>query len=123
MGANSAITDGSAGVTIAAPPQQEHKMTAYDKGGLKIIFLCGKVPDGASNITARFCNTLDVPMTDFLFEVAVPKCMSLTMNPASSQVVPQRTDNVTQNMSIVNESGRGLGLKLRIKYSCKGQTV
>merc|ERR1712151_37375 len=106
--------------TVANSQVPDNEVVAYDKNGLKIILVCSKIPDGAVNITARFSNTLQAPMTDFLLEVAAPKTMCLTMQQAAQQVLPPCSDSVSQSMSVVNRSAKGLGLKFRIKYSCQG---
>ena len=51
-------------------------MTAFDKGGLKIEFDFEKVPSNPANIVTislKVCNFNPVPITDFLFQAAVPK--------------------------------------------------
>ena len=51
-------------------------MTAFDKGGLKIEFAFEKVPSNPANIVAISLSARNfnpVPLTDFLFQAAVPK--------------------------------------------------
>jgi len=74
---------------------------------------------------AKFANSLDVPMTNFVFEAAVPKYVRLNMQPATGQVLPPHTDVVTQTMSVVNTTNgeKGLLMKLRIQYMVNGQQV
>jgi len=106
-------------------PAQAQAIVAYEKAGLKIVMLCAKQPDGSAIITARFRNDLDVPMTGFVFEAAVPKYVRLTMQPATGQVLPPHTDAVTQAMSVVNSTNgeKGLLMKLRIGYAMNGAPV
>lgn len=120
--ADTLAADCQTSATVATQP--DHHVVAFDKAGLKISFSCSKgLAGSASSIIATFRNSLDAPITDFVFEVAVPKSMRLTMHPATSQVLPPGSDSVSQTMSVVNESDKGLGMKLRIKYSHKGQIV
>merc|ERR1719436_1831174 len=99
-------------------------MVAYEKAGLKIDFELRKEPDGTAIVTARFCNSLQVPLTNFVFEAAVPKYLRLVMQPATGQVLPPRTDAVTQCMNIVNTTpDKGMLMKLRIGYVLNGTPV
>lgn len=115
------------GPAVAAPPvqQQALQIVGFEANGLKIVFSCRKEMDGSSLITARFCNLLDAPMMNFVFEAAVPKYIRLTMQPASGQVLPPRTDAVTQSMVVVNSAAgeKGLLMKLRISYTLNGAEV
>merc|ERR1719461_2287313 len=103
---------------MAPAPVSGQTMVAYEKAGLKIDFEMRKEPDGTSIVTARFCNSLQVPLTNFIFEAAVPKYVRLTMQPATGQILPPHTDAVTQTMSVVNTTNgeKGLLMKLRIGY-------
>lgn len=100
-------------------------MVAFEKNGLKIMLFPKKQPDGSSFILAKFQNNLDVPMTSFVFEAAVPKYVRLQMQPASGQILPPHSDVVSQSMICVNTSNgeRGLLMKLRIVYAINGAPV
>ena len=53
-------------------------LTAFDKGGLKIDFAFEKAsgnPSNVSSIMLNAINSLSVPMTDFVFQAAVPKVL------------------------------------------------
>merc|ERR1719229_1325096 len=89
---------------MAPAPAAGQTMVAYEKAGLKIDFELRKEPDGTAIVTARFCNSLQVPLTNFVFEAAVPKYVRLTMQPATGQILPPHTDVVTQSMSVVNST-------------------
>mmetsp|Transcript_3447 Transcript_3447/g.8145 ORF Transcript_3447/g.8145 Transcript_3447/m.8145 type:complete len:114 (-) Transcript_3447:64-405(-) len=100
-------------------------MVAFEKNGLKVTFFPRKEANGASTILAKFSNSLNVPMTNFNFEAAVPKYCTLNLQPATGQVLPPQTDLVTQTMNCVNSSNgeKGLIMKLRIGYVCNGTPV
>jgi len=121
------IFGGGAAAPALAPaaPSAPHQMVAYDKAGLKIVLLCRKEPDGSATIMAKFGNSMDAPMTNFVFEAAVPKYIRLVMQPASGQVLPPHTDVVSQTMSVQNSTNgeKGLLMKLRIGYMLNGQQV
>jgi len=50
-------------------------ITAYEKGGVKVDFGFEKDPSNLTvvNIKVTSSNALSVPMTDFVFQAAVPK--------------------------------------------------
>lgn len=101
-------------------------MVAFEKNGLKVTFHPRKDADGSVTVLAKFSNSLNVPMTNFVFEAAVPKFVTLTMQPATGQILPPNTaDLVTQSMSCVNSSNgeKALIMKLRIGYVCNGAPV
>jgi len=118
------ILGGPAGVMPAAT--EAAPMVAFEKNGLKITFYPRKDADGSTSVLAKFTNSLNVPMTNFVFEAAVPKYVTLTMQPATGQVLPPNTaDLVTQSMRCVNSTNgeKGLLMKLRIGYVCNGTPV
>lgn len=100
-------------------------MPVYEKAGLKITFFLQRAGPGTTSVTAKFANALDVPMTSYVFEAAVPKYLQLKMEPASSQVLPPHSESVTQSMVVTNSSNgeKPLLMKLRIGYSVNGQVV
>ncbi|CAK9035289.1 unnamed protein product [Durusdinium trenchii] len=108
-----------------AASQDAPPMVAFEKNGLKITFFPRKDADGSTTVLAKFANNLNVPMTNFVFEAAVPKYITLTMQPATGQVLPPQTDLVTQTMRCVNSTHgeKGLLMKLRIGYVCNGTPV
>ena len=114
------IFSGTPAASQEAPP-----MVAFEKNGLKVTFFPRKEADGSVTVLARFANTLSVPMTNFVFEAAVPKYVTLSIQPATGQVLPPQTDLVTQTMSCVNSTNgeKGLLMKLRIGYVCNGAPV
>jgi len=118
------------GTPSAATPapmaaQEAPPMIAFEKAGLKVTFHPKKEADGSSTILAKFRNDLDVPMTNFVFEVAVPKFVKLTVHPATGQVLPPHIDAVTQTLSCMNSTNgeKGLLMRLRIGYVVNGQPV
>eukprot|EP00933_Yihiella_yeosuensis_P042198 TRINITY_DN36732_c0_g1_i1.p1 TRINITY_DN36732_c0_g1~~TRINITY_DN36732_c0_g1_i1.p1 ORF type:complete len:856 (-),score=187.40 TRINITY_DN36732_c0_g1_i1:76-2556(-) len=116
---------GAAPAPVAPTPQVSPPIVGFEKDGLKITFTCKKEVDGSVMIQARFANSLNVPMTNFVFEAAVPKYVTLTMQPATGQVLPPQTDLVTQVMKCVNSTNgeKGLLMKLRICYVANGAPV
>eukprot|EP00166_Cyanidium_caldarium_P005866 ctg_747.g402 len=75
--------------------------------------------------TARFVNKSPRTLSEFLFQVAVPKYIRLEMSPATAGALPPTTAStsppITQRMRLVNESGhfgeeRPLQMRFRISY-------
>eukprot|EP00927_Polykrikos_kofoidii_P084933 TRINITY_DN9100_c0_g1_i1.p3 TRINITY_DN9100_c0_g1~~TRINITY_DN9100_c0_g1_i1.p3 ORF type:complete len:139 (-),score=36.75 TRINITY_DN9100_c0_g1_i1:94-471(-) len=106
-------------------PQDFQPMVAFDKAGLKIMMNPRKEVDGSMTVVARFGNCCEAPMTNFQFEAAVPKYVKLSIQPATGQVLPPRSDVVSQTLNMVNTSNgeKPLLMKLRICYSLNGQQV
>merc|ERR1712066_1211664 len=101
-------------------------MEVFDKGGLKVTFACRKdVATGSLGVLATFTNSTAAPITSFVFEVAVPKYMKLQMEAASSQVLQPMSNDVSQNMTLVNtmQGERPVMMKLRISYDQNGVVV
>merc|ERR1719162_1326393 len=120
------IFGGGAPAPAAAAPTELPPMDVYDKSGLKIQFIVRR--DAATNTTsvlARFGNMSSMPMTNFVFEAAVPKYLQLKMEPASSQVLAAQSTNVSQNMAVVNTTNgeKPLLMKLRIGYEHNGAPI
>ncbi|CEL98303.1 unnamed protein product [Vitrella brassicaformis CCMP3155] len=102
--------------------------TAFDKNGLQITFTCKQ--DGSdpkrSTVEASFVNTSTDAMSAFVFEAAVPKYVTLSMDPASASVVePFGLTPTTQRISLVNsaQGEKPIMMKIRISYTHKDQQV
>ena len=95
----------------------------YDKGGLKIEFTTQ--PTGSKfDVSARFINSGSGALANFMFEVAVPKYLKLTMQPASSSSI-SAYGSASQSFVIVNtEEGKPVLIKFRLSYSdAFGQSI
>ncbi|KAJ4431745.1 hypothetical protein ANN_20349 [Periplaneta americana] len=78
-------------------------ITAYEKNGLKIIFSLERLPDNPNTtvITMSAMNETPNPLSEFLFQAAVPKTFQLQMLPPSGTVVAP-AGQVTQVLRITN---------------------
>mmetsp|Transcript_22524 Transcript_22524/g.49767 ORF Transcript_22524/g.49767 Transcript_22524/m.49767 type:complete len:831 (-) Transcript_22524:121-2613(-) len=119
---------GGAGAAPAAPSaaaQDLQPVVAFEKAGLKIILNLRREADASISILARFQNGTEAAMTNFIFEAAVPKYVRLAIQPATGQVLPPRSDAVSQSMSAVNTTNgeKPLLMKLRIGYVLNGTPV
>lgn len=119
--------EGSKAETVQEKPHETsvEEIVAYEKFGLKIIFLCQKEADGVCKITAKFCNSLKIPLTNFVFEASVQKGVQLNMQPQTEVTLPPHSDSVEQVMSIVNPPSmeKRLVMRIRVNYVCNGQTI
>lgn len=115
------------GGAAAAPsaPAELSPVVAHDKAGLKITLYLKKAADNSIDVTARFANSTDAPMTSFQFEAAVPKYIRLNMQSATGQLLPPHNDQVSQTMNVLNScpNEKPLLMKLRIGYIVNGQQV
>jgi AP-1 complex subunit gamma-1 len=76
--------------------------TVYSKNSLLITLAAQPKPGNLSvNITATFANTGSTPITNMLFQVAVPKTLKLTMMPPSNSTI-QAGGKETQAIAIEN---------------------
>eukprot|EP00117_Sycon_ciliatum_P007982 scpid34160/ scgid3064/ AP-1 complex subunit gamma-1; Adapter-related protein complex 1 subunit gamma-1; Adaptor protein complex AP-1 subunit gamma-1; Clathrin assembly protein complex 1 gamma-1 large chain; Gamma1-adaptin; Golgi adaptor HA1/AP1 adaptin subunit gamma-1 len=102
-------------------------MTAYEKGGLRVVFTFEKVPNNPNNIvtvTATTTSALPTPLTDYTFLVAVPKVFQLNVQQASGNVVPpNNSGSVTQVVQVANPQRQPLRMRLRLQFTHNGQPV
>eukprot|EP00392_Amoebophrya_sp_AT5.2_P003401 g3406.t1 len=99
-----------------------------NKNGLQVKFVCSKQSDVVTKIVATFENhaNLNQPMTEFAFEVAVPKFLNLQMQPASSATVaPVGAGGVpaTQTFFIQNTSDKPIAIRTRIRFNLGGSPL
>ncbi|XP_065844419.1 AP-1 complex subunit gamma-1-like [Oscarella lobularis] len=102
-------------------------VTAFEKNGLKIVFSFEKVANNPSNIinvNTEATNALPITMTDFVFQVAVPKSFQLNIQPPSGNVVPPSgSGSVSQVIQVANPQRQPLRMRIRITYSMNGAPV
>lgn len=115
----------AAAPAMLAAAQDMGSIIAYERNGLKVTMAMRREVDGSVSILSRFANQLDGPMVQFGFEAAVPKYVRLTIQPATGQLLPPRSETVSQQMNVVNTTAgeRPVLMKLRISYSVNGQAV
>jgi AP-1 complex subunit gamma-1 len=124
--ADSTTSQSQAAVEIAPKVEEVTAMDVFEKAPLKVQFACRKGAElGSMDCTATYANTSSMPITKFVFEVAVPKYMKLKMEPASTQELAAMSANATQVMSVVNTMhGERPGMmKVRISYEHNGGVV
>jgi AP-1 complex subunit gamma-1 len=120
----------SPAVPAAAAPSTGEVVPGLSHGGLSVEFECSK-PDTwnsqKSVLIARFKNSTDAPIYGMTLQVAVPKCVTMDMEPPSSTTIPNgmQAKPVTQKINITNSmlGTKTLMLKLKISFTLKGQKM
>ena len=116
--------------TPAASAPSGPSLVAFDKGGLKCTMELNK-PDPAdpskTKITCKFSNDCAFPISNLVFQVSVPKYLTLLeMQPASgSNCPPKSIDAVTQVVNVSNnmQGQKNITLRVKIVYSLNNQSV
>jgi AP-1 complex subunit gamma-1 len=93
----------------------------YNQDGLEIKFECKP-----GEVVALFSNHLGQDMTGLVFQAAVPKYLTMSMEPPSSTTIKCNGGNsVTQSIKITNSmvGTKKVMMKLKISYMVNGQKV
>lgn len=102
-------------------------ITAFEKNGLRINFSFEELNSqgpGSFVINMTAVNIQATPITDFVFQAAVPKSFKLQMQPPSGKTIsPMSSGNVSQAMLITNPNKEAVRMLLRITYTLNGQNV
>jgi len=103
----------------------------FSHGGLTVEFECTK-PDVWNKqntaLTAKFKNTTDAPMYGLSFQCAVPKYITMEMQPPTSTTIPVTGGNnkaVTQSINVTNTQlgTKNLMLKIKVGFTSKGTKI
>lgn len=115
---------------LAAPaplPGGIPAITAYDKGGLSIQFefdVSNLATGSVFGVTMKAQNSQAVPITDFVFQAAVPKSFKLQLQPPSGNILPPSNSGViTQNLMVANPNKEAVRMLLRLSYTINGQMI
>lgn len=116
---------------MAAAPAAAVKVQAFSHQGLSVEFECTK-PDTwnkqKSTLVATFNNSTDAPLHGLSMQCAVPKYVTMDMQPPTSTTVPQSGGNakaVTQTIVVTNSmmGTKNLMLKLKVGFTSKGTKI
>ncbi|XP_070198443.1 AP-1 complex subunit gamma-1-like isoform X2 [Littorina saxatilis] len=102
------------------------QMTAFEKNGLSIKFMCERdqTLPCSTHINMAATNTTPFPMTDFVFQAAVPKSFQLTLaSPSGNTIPPMGTGSLTQVIDVNNPQKQNIRMRLKITYNHNGSTV
>jgi len=100
-------------------------LVAYNKNSLSLNLDFVRAPgslDVTINMTAT--NSGNSEITDFVFQAAVPKSFSLSLQPPSgNQIAAFGLGSVTQSMLIRNPTKQQLKLRLRLQFTKDGSQM
>ena len=105
---------------------------AFTKEGLEVEFVCNKCDKTnpqMSEIVANFKNTTTFPIYGLNLQCAVPKYVTMAMQPPSSTTVPSSAANgaakVTQSIKVTNTKlgTKNLMMKLKLSFTLNGNKV
>lgn len=124
---------GAAPAAPAPAPQPSSSVVVQgpNHSGLSIEFECSK-PDTwnkqKSLLLAKFKNHTNAPIVGLNLQVAVPKYVTLEMQPPTSTTVPPSGNNNTQVTQTINVTNSMLGtknlmLKLKLGFTANGSKV
>lgn len=101
-------------------------LIAFNKNGLMIEFRCERDNNSptTSLINVKAFNTSPTPMTDFIFQAAVPKSFQLQLqSPSGTLLPPLNGGTVDQVVKINNPQKQPIRMRLRLSYSMNGNPV
>ncbi|KAL7553137.1 hypothetical protein ACHAWF_016402 [Thalassiosira exigua] len=117
---------------VGGPTPSDVTVQGFTHGGLTVEFKCTK-PDTwnkqNSVLVAKFVNATDAPLYGLHLQVAVPRYVTMEMQPPTSTTVPvsggSATREVTQTISVTNTmlGTKNLMLKLKASFTSKGNKV
>lgn len=120
------------GMQGTQPPKSEVIIPGFSHGGLTIEFECTK-PDSfnkqQSLLIARCRNLASDTIVGFNLQVAVPKYITMEMEPPSSTTIPVTAGNgsnfVTQKIKVTNTmlGTKNLMLKVKVGFTVNGAKV
>lgn len=100
---------------------------AFEKNGLKLVFSFQRpnpVDPTSVTVTLKASNSNVLPISDFIFQAAVPKAFQLQMLSPSGGTVPASNAGVlTQVMNIANQQMVAVRMRVRITYTLNGSPV
>ncbi|KAJ3437239.1 ap-1 complex subunit gamma [Anaeramoeba flamelloides] len=110
-------------------PKKNPSAIIYNQDGLKIqmnfkLVSVNGIP--AAMVQTIFTNSTPTPMTNLIFQVAVPKHLQVQMAPPSSKIIPgNNTGKVTQTFRVIKKQNikTKLTMMIRIQYKFNGMPV
>ncbi|XP_041977726.1 AP-1 complex subunit gamma-1 isoform X3 [Aricia agestis] len=100
----------------------ETTVVALEKADLRVEFRARRGADGTATLTMHAASAASSPLTDFLFQAAVPRTFRLDMmSPSGTVLTPQ--GEITQILKITNPTKTPLRLRIRVSYTIDGNPV
>ncbi|XP_077983462.1 AP-1 complex subunit gamma-1-like isoform X2 [Glandiceps talaboti] len=97
-------------------------LVAYEKSGLRIDFEFERDSNPAViNILTKATNSTSVPLTEFIFQAAVPKTFQLQLqSPSGNTVPPNNSGAITQIIKVANPLKQSLRMRIKLSYNSSG---
>lgn len=109
---------------VVAPEPSKDVVSVLDKDGLQLEFECSKLNDGGQReVVAKFTNKAGAPIHGMNLQCAVPKYISMEMQPPSSTTIALGSNNVTQKIKVTNSmfGKKNLMMKVKLSFTVNGQ--
>uniref|UniRef100_A0A7S2S4J2 AP-1 complex subunit gamma n=1 Tax=Mucochytrium quahogii TaxID=96639 RepID=A0A7S2S4J2_9STRA len=102
-------------------------LVAYNQNNVNVTMNFARGPESKQVVvTAVYSNTGGVEISNFVFQAAVPKFISLKMEPPSGDTLPPfGTGQVQQRINLVNsmQGSKDIIMKVKIAYTANGENV
>ena len=129
LGMSPVSTNNTTPTISSVTPDVLAPINAFEKSGLKIMIELNKpepTNQSKTELICKFTNTAGSPMTNLVFQAAVPKYLKLEMHPPSSTTIATDSDGLVSQRIVLTNSMQGeknIMLKLKIAYSLNGSKV
>eukprot|EP00808_Paulinella_micropora_P032204 g17397.t1 len=106
-----------------AAPANPPGVSVFQAQGVQVYFEAPNPAPAECVITAHYVNHTGDPLTDFDFQVAVPKFLKLTLQPPSARTLPPHSSGqVTQRITINNSKhgSKQIHIKFLVLFKARG---
>ncbi|RUS72129.1 hypothetical protein EGW08_020102 [Elysia chlorotica] len=101
-------------------------MAVFNKAGLLVEFTCQRASNDPTRtvINMKATNSSPYPMSDFVFQAAVPKSFQLNLqSPSGTSIPPVNGGPITQVIQLNNPQKQPIRMRLKINYTHNGNVV
>ncbi|KAK3748665.1 hypothetical protein RRG08_000897 [Elysia crispata] len=101
-------------------------MAVFNKAGLLVEFTCQRANNDPTRtvINMKATNSSPYPMSDFVFQAAVPKSFQLSLqSPSGTSLPPVIGGHITQVIQLNNPQKQPIRMRLKINYTQNGNMV
>ena len=111
--------------SIASSVPGLEPIQAYNDNGVLIMFSFAEAPlNGQLTVNLQATNSNAAPVTEFVFQAAVPKSMQLELLPASTSTIePMGMNTLKQTMKVSNPNKAVLKMRIRVSFNANGTPV
>ncbi|XP_064599542.1 AP-1 complex subunit gamma-1-like isoform X2 [Liolophura sinensis] len=99
-------------------------LTAFNKNGVLVEFNCERIDNGVTAINMSASNSSSSPISDFVFQAAVPKSFQLVLQSPSGNMLPANNmGSVTQAIRLENPQKQPIRMRIRMSYKQNQNTI